>query len=198
MAAFRLPRLPINWKEQPQLFERYWDEAMSRIEDTLNAILEIPELQTAIAAAEAAADAANAAADNAQSAADATAAETSLVNSYVANFVPPLISVDEDGIVTIVAHDRVYGDPVLNPAVVVTGGVVNTAATAGQTVRIYYDQPSRAGGAVTYQWTVDPADPPVQGGDRHSVGIGVVPAVGDPPANGGGIKPPGWVDTSTL
>lgn len=33
----RLPRLPWGWKEQPQLFERYWDETMSQIEKNFEA-----------------------------------------------------------------------------------------------------------------------------------------------------------------
>lgn len=33
----RLPRLPWGWREQPQLFERYWDETMSQIEKNFEA-----------------------------------------------------------------------------------------------------------------------------------------------------------------
>lgn len=198
MAAFRLPRLPVNWREQPQLFERYWDEAMSRLEETLNAILSIPELQQAIQDAQDAADAANAAADNANAVADANAAESSIVNSYVSNFTAPLLNCTDAGVVTIATHDRVYGDSALNPTVSVTGAVINTLATSGQTVRIYYDQSSRAGGAVTYQWTVDPSPPPVQGGIRHSLGTVIVPAAADPPSDGNYVKPPGYVQEPLL
>jgi hypothetical protein len=49
MATFRLPRLPPNWHEQPQLFERYWDEAMKKIEDNLNSLLTVPGLEAALA-----------------------------------------------------------------------------------------------------------------------------------------------------
>ena len=45
----KLPRLPLGWKTQPQLFERYWDEAMKKLEETLNAILQIPIIQAALA-----------------------------------------------------------------------------------------------------------------------------------------------------
>lgn len=48
MAVFKLPRLPTNWQEQPQLFERYWDDAMSKIEANLNSLLTIPGVQAAI------------------------------------------------------------------------------------------------------------------------------------------------------
>jgi hypothetical protein len=33
--TFKLPRLPINWREQPQLFERYWDSVLSGLEKTV-------------------------------------------------------------------------------------------------------------------------------------------------------------------
>lgn len=201
--TIRLPRLPVNWKEQPQLFERYWDEAMTRLEDTLNAILQIPELQEAIEEAREAADNANAAAEQAQGAADtasnaalATARETSIVNSYVSNFTAPLLSVTFDGVVTIKPHDRVYGDTTLNPTVSVNGGSLNTSAAPGDTIRIFYDDPSRAGGAVTYQWTSDPTPPPVQGGDRHSVGVVKIPVEGS--SNGNNIRPPGYVDGADI
>lgn len=199
--TIRLPRLPVNWQTQPQLFERYWDEAMTRLEDTLNAILEIPELQTAIQQAQqaannanAAADAAKNAADTAQGAADNTAKETSIVNSYVNDFTPPLLSVTPAGVVTIGAHKRVYGDSSIDPTVSVNAATVNTMATAGQVVRIYYDDPSRSGGNVTYQWTIDPSPVPVQSGNRHSVGVVTVPAAGGGNSDGNWIRPPGYVN----
>lgn len=190
--AIRLPRLPVNWKEQPALFERYYDQAMSSIEQSLNAILEIPDIQAAIQAAQDAADNANAAASNAQAAADGSAAESSIVNSYVQYGAGSPLSVDSAGNVTIATHQRVYGDPTLNPSVSVTGGSISTAAAAGSVVRIYYDDPSRSGGTVTYLFTIDPAAPPVQGGDRHSVGAVTVPATGTTPGNP--VRPPGYVD----
>lgn len=49
MAILKLPRLPVNWKDQPQLFERYWDDLCRQLEKTLNAILDIPGIQAAIA-----------------------------------------------------------------------------------------------------------------------------------------------------
>ena len=36
MMGVRLARLPVNWKEQPLLFERYWDESMTTIEKGFN------------------------------------------------------------------------------------------------------------------------------------------------------------------
>lgn len=156
-----------------------------------NAFKVLADAQNATDTALAAAAAANTAADNAQAAADISASETSLVNSFVTNFAGASpVSIASTGVATIGNHDRQYGDTTLNPTRAVTGNTVATAATAGQTVRIYYDDPTRAGGGVTYQFTVDPADPPVQGGDRHVVGAATVPGAGSVP--GGYVRPPGY------
>lgn len=189
--AFRLPRLPFNWKEQPQLFERYWDETLSNLEKTLNAILDIPLIEQAVADAQAAAAAAQGAADTAQSAVDGQASETSLVNSYTNGFVGSLISADSAGNVTIASHTRVYGNPTLNPNRSITGATFSTTGGAGDIIRVYYDDPTRAGGAVTYQYTVDPAAGPVQTGNRHSVGAVKIPAAGS--QDGNYIRPPGYI-----
>lgn len=190
--AFRLPRLPFNWREQPQLFERYWDETLSNIEKTLNAILDIPLIEQAVAAAQAAAAAAQDAANTAQSAVDGQSSEMSLVNSYTNGFVGSLISASSSGDITIASHTRVYGNPTLNPNRSVTGATFSTTAVSGDIVRVYYDDPSRSGGAVTYQYTVDPADGPVQTGNRHSVGAVVIPAAGS--QDGNYIRPPGYIN----
>ncbi len=190
MATVKLPRLPVNWREQPQLFERYWDDAMASIETALNAVLSLPEIQAAIDAAQTAADNAQDAADNANGAATSVTSETSLVNSFPTNFTPPLVQVDNTGLVTIANHDRQYGDSTMNPTVSVVGDTVATGGVAGDIVRIFYDDPTRAGGAVAYQYTVDPAAPPVQGGDTHSVGAGIVPGAGT--QDGNELFPPGY------
>ena len=191
MPAFRLARLPFNWREQPQLFERYWDETLNQLEKTLNAILDIPAIQQAVLDAQAAANTAQAAADTAQAVVDNQASETSLVNSYTSGFTPPLITADNLGNVTIANHTRVYGDPTLNPNRSVTGATIPTTATANQIVRVYYDDPTRVGGAVTYLYTIDPAAPPVQSGNRHSVGAVEIPAAGT--NDGYNQTPPGYI-----
>lgn len=197
--AIKLARLPVNWEKQPELVRRYWDTTMTEIEKTLNAILEIPiikealeNLDDAVAAAQAAADAAQDAADDAAGSANTGRLETSLTSSYITNFTTPLISADSSGNVTIANHDRVYGDPALNPTRAVTGGSVSTGATSPSIIRVYYDDPTRAGGSVTYQFTVDPAAPPAQSGNRHSVGAVQIPAAGT--QDGNFVKPPGFVE----
>lgn len=193
----KLPRLTHGWDKQPQLLERYWDIQATRLEGVLNQILSIPliidalaDLDAAIIAAETAADNAQTAADNAQNVADSTSAESSLVNSYISNFTPPVITADSTGLITISNHDRVYGNSSLNPTVSVTGGNIASGQVAGSIVRIYYNDPTRAGGAVTYLYTVDPATPPVQGGNTHSVGAVEIPSAGS--VDGGWVRPPGY------
>lgn len=194
--AFKLPRLPVNWQQQPQLFERYWDEAMTRLEDTLNAILEIPVIQAALEAVDAKADtaltdaaAAQNTATDAMTAATSVASETSLVNSYVIEDLFPTIEAEDTGNITIQDHFRVYGD---GPTVTVTGAGFFSGGASGDVIRIYYLQPSRAGGAVTYLFTIDPATPPAQGGTTHVVGSVRIPNVGT--QAGTTTPPPGFTN----
>jgi len=196
--VFKLPRLPVGWRDQPQLFERYWDEAMGQIEKTLRSILVLPQIQQALADAQAAAMAAQAAAETATGAAmdaagqaQAAALEASLVNSYPQIATGSLLTVTSAGVVTIANHTRIYGDSSLNPSVSVTGGTLTTTGVAGDIIRIYYSDPERDGGTVTYQYTIDPADSPAQGSNIHSVGAVQVPATGTTP--GRPVTKPGYI-----
>lgn len=198
MAPIKLPRLPLNWKDQPQLFERYWNEAMTNIEKSLNQLLALPEIQAAIDAAQLTADVANTAAINAQSSADASTAitramakENSLVNSYITSAPGSFITANSSGVVTVPNHTRIYGDSVLNPTVAVDGDSFPTFAGAGDLVRVYYSDPTRAGGVVSYLFTIDPATPQSQTGDFHSVGAIVIPSTGV--SAGNNLHPPGYI-----
>jgi hypothetical protein len=196
MPIFKLPTLPSGFRlvsektgAATNSFQIWWQQFARRIEDSINGI------EAALVAAGIALDAAaaaNAAAANAQSVADSTSSETSLVNSYPSGFTPPLVSADALGNVTIANHQRVYGDSTLNPTVSVTGATIPTTGVAGDAVRVYYSDPSRAGGAVTYLYTVDPAAPPVQGGNTHSVGAVTIPGAGTNPGNP--VQPPGYAN----
>lgn len=178
---------------------RALNDAFSNLAEAINRIAEIPaikaELEAAVQEAKDAAQAAQTAADNAQSAGDAQAKEASLVTSYVSATVPTPTA-DDAGDVTIAPHDRVYGDPTIDPTVSVDGGLVATGESPGSIVRIYYVDPERDGGAVTYQFTVDPDPPPVQGNDVHSVGAVQIPTTGT--SEGKVIRPPGYVEVSPI
>lgn len=164
-------------------FQRTWEQQGQAIE---GAIQLLADALSAVINAQDAADAANAAADAANAAADSVTAQSSLATSYVDKYVSPLISANSSGNVTIANHDRVYGD---GTTVSVIGGVVVTGLSNPDVARIYYDDPTRAGGAVSYQFTVDAAVA-AQVNDRHSVGAVEIPAAGT--QDGGGVLPPGY------
>lgn len=164
----------------------------------------LADLQAATAAAQIAADNAQTAANNAQTAAETaqdaadnaataggvTALEQSINASYPTNFVGPLLSADSTGQINVASHDRVYGSSTLNPTVSVVGATVPTAFVSGDVVRVYYDDPTRAGGAVSYQTTLSPTVA-AQTGNRHSVGAIIIPAAGS--QDGLPTLPPGGV-----
>ncbi len=195
MATLRLPRLPEGWSEQPQLFERYWDEAMSQIEKTLNAILALPEIQEglaeldeAIVAVGEATEVALAAADAAQAAADQTTSATALANSYPTGVTITATDAGASATITISAHSRVYGTT--PPTTVAVAGGSITGLAYDTAYFIYYDQASRLGGTVTYVATTDQTTV-AQTGDRHSVGAAVTPVAAGGPLPGYKTTPPG-------
>jgi hypothetical protein len=179
----KLPRLPLNYQKQPELLERYWDRTMSSIESLFDKLLAVPAIQDYITQLQ-----------------DVTAQATEVIasskadNSLVTSFVQsaaPVLSADSTGVVTILTHTRVYGDSVLNPNVTVNGGTLNTGATSGQKVRVYYVDVSRTGGPVTYQYTIDPTPAKAQSGETHSVAAVIIPASGS--VTGLGLEPPGYL-----
>lgn len=181
-------------------FLRRLNDIFQAIATTLNAITALPEIQqallaldTATQAAIDAAAAAQSAADGAQGQTDAQARETSLRASYVTGLTLTASDAGIDVTIDISNHTRVYGD---GTSVAVTGDTL-TGQPYASTVRIYYDDPTRAGGAVAYQTTLDP-DVAVQTGDRHSVGAINTPAAADPDTTGSPIRPPGYVNAGDI
>jgi hypothetical protein len=87
--------------------------------------------------------------------------------------------------ITIAAHTRIYTDGV---TVAVDGGTISGLAP-GQTYYVYYSDPARHGGAVTYQQSSDASDA-AQVGGIHSLGSVDTPAT-DGSSGGGGTVPPG-------
>ena len=88
------------------------------------------------------------------------------------------------------SHNRDYPDK----SVAVTGATVGTTFPFGTDHWVYYDDPTRAGGAVTFVATTDPlvavasdANP-----DRHFVGFVTTATDGGADTGGGGGTPPGW------
>ncbi|MDM8352899.1 hypothetical protein [Brevundimonas diminuta] len=92
--------------------------------------------------------------------------------------------------ITISAHTRVYTDGDVS-----LGAAELTGLEYAKIYAIYYDDPSREGGAVDYQVTLSPTlavtsdDHPT----RHLLGTVTTPADGSaPPSRGGGVTPPGF------
>lgn len=201
--AIKLPRLQravmmTDREGKPSLeFHRWWNTFAGSIEDAIN---QLAVTVAAVAAAQAAADAANAAAaaadaaaraaqtaaDTAQNAADSVAADSALANSGVTGATITGSDAGASATATVSGHTRVYGDGV---TVSVTGGAV-TGLSYSTLYYIYYDQASRAGGAVTYLATTSAATA-AQTGNRHLVGSVTTPAAAAPNTNGGLVQPPG-------
>ncbi len=216
--AFSLPPLPQNMRitdanGQPSVaFSIYWERFKTAIEDNVNGINDALEAaglaQDAADAANAAADTANnaaavaqasandaqtsatnanTAASNAQNTANQVTSDTSLQNSYVTpNNIVTATDAGATATINIAAHTRVYGD---GTSVSVNAGSI-VGAPHSTLEYVYYDQPSRAGGTVSYQFTPSETTA-AQTGDRHTVGKVTTPAGGGGPTTGAGPRAPG-------
>lgn len=86
------------------------------------------------------------------------------------------ITAASSGAVTINTHHEIYSDS----SVSVTGATITGGWSAGNRVFVYYDDPSRAGGAVTYHGTLVQATarPSPANSFRHYLGWVVIPGSG--------------------
>jgi hypothetical protein len=190
--ALRLERLP---SQEPRwdIFQRWWQRTIEAIESNFNALANtvalIEAAQAAADAANAAAEAANTAAETAQTAADNVEASSALANSYTTGLTITATDAGSNVTITISAHTRVYGD---GTSVAVSGGSL-TALAYSTAYYVFYDQASRAGGAVTYQSSTS-----IQGNgtapDRHFVGAVTTPAALGGPVGGNPVRPPGFAE----
>jgi len=204
----KLPRLPIGTpivednNSASTTFAIWWNSVCDQLESSVNGVI---DAQNAADAAQAAAVTAQAAAVTAQaSATTATAAaataqatattaqgdttanarEQALVTSGIS---PTSVLTVSSTTISIAPHTRVYGD---GTTVSVSGGSVSTIGATGTIDYVFYSDPSRAGGSVTYQCSTTP---PVQGNDIHVVGAVTVPSAGTFPG-GRGPQYPGYVE----
>jgi hypothetical protein len=175
-------------------FQIWIQQFANSIEYSINGIAAALEAAgIALDAAEVALDAADeaqTAADNAQDATDGISASQSLVQSGIppeSIATPPLIQAADTGDITISDHDRLYGN---GTSVAVDGDTFASGFTSGDIVYVYYFDPARAGGAVSYQASLNSNDA-VQTGDTHSIGSVEVPAAGT--QDGNYVLPPGVV-----
>lgn len=173
------------------------NEFLRNINSGLDLLNYLADIQAAADAANAAAEAANTAAGNAQAAADAAqGAAASTANAYaLANSYPTGVTITAVDVgagtsstINISAHNRVYATTPPTTVAVNAGSI--TGLTPNTRYYIYYDQPSRAGGAVFYVETTSQSNV-AQTGNRHSVGTVMTPPPSGGPSNGGGTTPPG-------
>lgn len=175
----------VNDRGQPtRRFQEIWRSAISTIKDILTSQgASISELEAIYAGINAAQATATAAVQQAQ----ATEEQRALADSYT-NPVG-VATAASTGTVTVSAHQRVYvySDGSETTASVDGGSV--TGFAPGDYVTVYYSDPSRAGGAVSYQGT---AGAIAQTGSVHIVAQVVIPAVGEADALASGPTAPGY------
>ena len=171
-------------------FHIWWQTVAKALEVAYSTLqTQVDAINAALAAAEAAqnaADTATASAAAAQNAADSSNAVASLTNSGVTGVTITATDAGSNVTVTVSSHTRVYGD---GSTVSVSSGSV-TGLSYSTAYYIYYDDPSRAGGTVTYQATTSMATAS-QTGDRHLVGVVTTPAAAGAPVDGDFVPPPG-------
>ena len=161
---------------------------LANAQNATNAALVAAGIATAAAAA------ANAAAASAAAAAEGSIAAQSLANSYTdPTYLLTATDAGADASIAIIAHDRIYPDDPNYPVPVPVNSGMLTGLAYSTEYFIFYSDPTRAGGAVTYQFSTNFADA-AQVNGIHSVGAVVTPAAAGPPeTGGGGPRPPGVV-----
>lgn len=161
-------------------FQQIWENAIGTIKDVLTGQgLSITELQNLYNALNTAQQTASTALQQTQ----AAAREKALTESYTDPI--GVLTASSSGTITIAGHTRIYSD---GTSASVNAGSVSGFAS-GDYVTVYYNDPARAGGAVTYLGTTAVIG---QTGDTHIVGQVTIPAVGDGDTGGTGTGPPGW------
>lgn len=167
------PKFQGLWQRNVESIEQSFADQASQIELLRQMLIGIQEAQKT--------------ASTALTQAMGTAQTVSLANSRTVP-VDGLLTATSDGVVVIAAHQRDYGDRIVN----VNAGSVSGFAP-GDFVRVIYADAARAGGGVVY---VGATGEVIQAGDTHVVGGVTIPALTDPPATGVGTTPPGYVRVS--
>ena len=159
---------------------------IQQVEAAINAIAAIPDIQAALEGLDEATQAALNAAAQAQEAADETKAATALANSYVTGLMLGSTDAGSSASISVSTHTRVYGD---GTSASVNAGAL-TSLAYDTYYYVFYDDPARVGGAVTYQVTTA-EDIAAQTGACHVVGAIRTPASGQPANSGNPVRPPG-------
>lgn len=165
--------------------------ALTQLAEAVNQLAALPEIEAALEAAQAAVIEAQQAANDAKGASEANKRETAIQTSYID---PMSVLSASPSLITVASHTRYYPQPTGAPiGVSVNGG--NVVATGPDDVNyVFYIDPERDGGSVTYQVSTDP---PTQTGDTHVVGAVTIPAAGTVDGGDGPTRP-GYVRPNEL
>ena len=129
----KLPRLnSINWKTQPLLFERYWHNTMTQIENILNELLALPIIQDAIASLNSSVDTINTNVSDINTEITSINSDITSINSSITTINNDLTSIHTE--LTDYVSAREYG-------VKADGRLIGGNATAGSsTLTVYASQ----------------------------------------------------------
>ena len=190
----RFSRFSVQTVQNPSLLKYQLDKMMTDLEAAFDASdTAIAALAAAVAAQ---ADATTALANAATAQSDATTANTTATtvkrdDSISTSWTSPgtILSASDagtDATITISGHTRKYSDA---SSVSVTGASL-TALAYSTEYTVYYDQTSRAGGAVTYHATTNPNTGLANAAaGRHNCGTITTPAAAGGTTTGG-VSPP--------
>lgn len=176
------PIVDAQGRPTPQ-FLLFWQRFIKAIEDAFNG--QAAALEAAGIALDAA-ETANTAAETAQNAANSTAAATALSTSYVDGLTVQATDAGASATITISAHDRIYPG---SAPVAVSGGAL-TGLAYDTAYWVYYVDPDRTGGAVTYLTSTTPVGNG-SSADLHLVASQRTPVAAGSPVDGLPTLPPG-------
>jgi hypothetical protein len=184
--AFDPPTLPPTQPEWSQ-FQIWWQQVIESISGEFGALQTALDALAAANAAQADATAAQSSANTAQSTANTVKRDDGIASSWTSpGTILSAADAGSNATITVSDHTRKYND--VNSVSVNAGSVTGLAYSTSYDV--YYDQTSRAGGAVTYHATTNPnTGMPGAAAGRHYCGTITTPAAAAPPTSGG-VNPP--------
>ena len=165
-------------------FHRWWQEVTRKLAEAFQGLT---AAVNAVQLAQKAADTAQAAAVVAQNAADGANSVASLTSSGVTGLTLSAVDAGSSATISVSAHTRVYGN---GSSVSVSASPPLTGLSYSTLYYVFYDQPSRSGGTVSYQITTSQTTA-AQTGNRHLVGAVTTPAAAGPAETGDPVNPPG-------
>lgn len=183
----RLQAANFNPRGMQTLWQRHCEALEGANTDLTGLITDLAAAVADIAAAQAAAAAAQTTANTANTTANTVKRDDSISTSWTSpGSILSAADAGANATITIANHSRKYSD---TSSVSVTGSTITSLAYS-TSYDVYYDQTSRAGGAVTYHATTNPNTGMANAAaGRHWCGNITTPAAAAPPTSGG-VYPP--------